>query len=90
MPLRVIFESLGASVSWDDATRTITSIKGDTTLRLTIGSNTLYKNSEGIAIDVPAQIINNRTMVPIRAVSEALDAQVVWDNNNRSVTITLK
>ena len=90
VPLRVIFESLGASVSWDDATRTITSIKGDTTLRLTIGSNTLYKNSEGIAIDVPAQIINNRTMVPIRAVSEALDAQVVWDNNNRSVTITLK
>lgn len=89
VPLRAIFEALGASVSWDNATRTVTSIKGDTTLRLTVGSNTLYKNGNGITIDVPAQIINDRTIVPVRAVSEAFDAQVVWDAADRTVTITL-
>ncbi len=59
----------------------------DITISLTIGSNTMYKNGEGINLDVPAQVLNNRTLVPIRAVSEAFGADVSWIDQTKSVII---
>lgn len=87
VPLRAIFEALGAEVDWDGETRTVTSKKGDIEISLKIGEKTLYKNGEAIEIDVPAQIINDRTMVPVRAISEAYGCEVGWDGGSRTVTI---
>lgn len=87
VPLRGVFEALGANVSWDDSIKTVTATKGDITINLQIGSNILYKNGEPIEIDVPAKIENSRTLVPLRAVSEALECMVSWDGVDRVVNI---
>lgn len=89
VPLRAVFESLGAFVEWDGETRTVIAAKGENMILLQIGSNILYKNGEKIIIDVPAKIENERTLVPLRAVSEALECNVEWDGENRVVNITM-
>jgi len=89
VPLRAIFEALGAKVEWDEATQTVTATKDNNTIKLTIGSKVAYKNGEKIFLDVPAQLYNgDTTMVPIRFVSEALGAKVGWDAYSNSVIIT--
>ncbi len=88
VPLRAIFESLGASVEWDNATRTVTSAKGDITIKLTIGENKLYKNGTAVELDVPGMIVDSRTLVPVRAISEAYECEVEWEAATRTVIIT--
>lgn len=88
VPLRGIFEALGANVSWDQNAKTVLATKEGTTVCLTIGSNKAYKNGEVINLDQPPQLINDRTMVPVRFVSEALGAKVDWDDRVRTVIIT--
>lgn len=87
VPLRAIFEAMGATVDWNDATKTVTSTLDSITVSLTIGSNILYKNGTAVALDVPAQLINGYTMVPARAVAEAFGADVRWDGDTRTVHI---
>ncbi|MGN1318674.1 MAG: stalk domain-containing protein [Lachnospirales bacterium] len=87
VPLRAIFEALDAEVNWDGDTRTITSTKNDITVKMQIGSNILYKNSEEKVLDVPAQIVDSRTLVPVRAIAEAYDCKVEWDGTTQTVTI---
>jgi len=88
VPLRAIFEALGADVQWDGATRTVAATKAQTTVRLTVGVRTAYKDGTPIALDVPAKIINGRTLVPLRFVSEALGCKVDWNGDTRTVTIS--
>jgi len=88
VPLRAIFEALGAEVNWDSQTRTVTATKGETQISLAIDSNQLYVNGEVKTIDVPATIINDRTMVPVRAISESLSCNVEWKPDTRTVEIT--
>ena len=88
VPLRAIFEALGASVEWDQSTKTVTSAMDDVTVKLTIGDNNLYRNNEAVTLDVPAQIINSRTMVPARAIAEAYGVDVQWDAATRTVVLT--
>ena len=88
VPLRAIFEALGASVEWDDATKTVTSVKGDTTVKLTIGQASINVNGEDKALDVPAQIVDSRTLVPVRAIAESFGCDVAWDDATKTVTIT--
>jgi Copper amine oxidase N-terminal domain/Trypsin-like peptidase domain len=88
VPLRGIFESLGADVKWDSKTNKITATKEDTVVTLTIGSKTTYINGVKTLIDVPAKVINNRTLVPLRFVSEAFNAEVKWDGAKMLVNIT--
>lgn len=88
VPLRRIFESLGADVDWNQSSKTVTSKLKDTVITLTIGENILKRNGENIEIDVPAQIIDGRTMVPVRAISEAFDVKVEWDATFRAVILT--
>lgn len=90
VPLRVIFTALGAEIDWNDDTQTVTSVKGDTTVRLTIGEKVLYKNGMAEEIDVPAQLVNNRTVVPVRAVAQSFGANVEWNEATQSVLITTK
>lgn len=87
VPLRAIFESLGATVEWDQGTQTATGVKGDVTVTIQIGSDTAYVNGEAKALDVPAQAINNRTMVPARFVAEALDCDVTWNQDTQTAAV---
>lgn len=80
VPVRFIAEAFGAEVGWDDLTRTVTVKKDNDLLSLAIGSNVINKNGENIAIDVPAEIYNERTMLPLRAVTENLGKKVFWDD----------
>lgn len=79
--MRAIFEALGASVDWDQAYReTVTATKNGTTVKLRIGSETAYRNDQPITLEVPGIMDENwRTMVPLRFVSEALGANVDWN-----------
>jgi hypothetical protein len=89
VPLRAIFEALGAKVEWDEATQTVTATKDGNVIQLTIGSKIAYKNGKKMMLDVPAQLFNgDTTMVPIRFVSEALGAKVGWDPVSRAVMIS--
>src|SRR5688572_27475993 len=64
VPLRGIFEALGAYVSWQSATQTVGATKGDVELSLRIGERIASVNGRDVLLDVPAQIINGSTMVP--------------------------
>lgn len=87
VPLRKIMESLGAKVSWDDATQTVTATKGDTTVILTIGSTSAEVNGQFVTLDVPGVTMNGRTLVPLRFIGESLKTQVDWDKENFTINI---
>ena len=88
VPVRAIFEALGATVYWNGDTRTVTATKDNTIIILQIGNNIMQKNGENIILDVPAKIISDRTLVPVRAVAEAFDNTVGWNGDTREVIIT--
>lgn len=90
VPLRAIFEALGADVNWDQASQTVTSSKDNITIRLTIDSNTMYVNGNTVLLDTPACVVNERTLVPVRAISEAFNTTVDWNNGTRTVIISSK
>ncbi len=87
VPMRAIFEALGASVTWDDATKTATGVKDGVEVKIAIGENVLYKNGKEIALDAVAEITNSRTMVPVRAISEAFNGVVNWADETKTVEI---
>ncbi|MEG2584225.1 MAG: copper amine oxidase N-terminal domain-containing protein, partial [Oscillospiraceae bacterium] len=89
VPMRDIFEALGAEVTWDDGTRTATGIKDDIQVSITINENTLVKNGEKIELSVSSKLINEKTMVPIRAISEAFEATVTWNDETSTVSINI-
>ena len=87
VPMRAIFEALGCSVSWNDGTRTATGVRNGTTVSLTIDDNIAKIDGEKITLDAPAALINGRTMIPLRFVSEALGASVKWEDETSTVRI---
>ncbi len=88
VPLRAIFEALGADVDWNDASQTVTAIKGNRSISLAIGSNILYINGEAKTLDATAILVNARTLVPVRAISEAFGCTVDWNDAEAAVYIT--
>lgn len=88
VPLRGIFESLGADVLFNPATRTIKATKEDRVVELTLGSRQALINGQVSYLDVPAGTIGGRTLVPLRFVSEALGADVKWNPATRTVALT--
>ena len=60
VPLRVIFESLGATFRWEDAAQTAVAVKGDTEIRISVNNTEMLKNGEVVVLDVPARLIDNR------------------------------
>ena len=87
VPLRSIFEAMGAEVEWDGNTKTAIAKRDGVTVKIQIGANEMYKGNEKIAVDVPATILNDRTMVPARVIAEAFGADVQWNANGRTVLI---
>lgn len=90
VPMRSIFERLGAEVYWENSTKMVTAIKGADVIMLQIDNNKLFKPNESIDLDVAPIVINDRTMVPLRAVSSSLGAEVDWDNDTKTVYINYK
>ena len=88
VPLRAIFETMRATVDWDQATQTVTAKRGSVEVKVTIGANEIIKNGRSIYSDVPAQIINERTMIPVRVIAEAFGADVQWNDACKAVVIT--
>ncbi|WP_201317576.1 stalk domain-containing protein, partial [Paenibacillus sp. EPM92] len=87
VPLRAIFEKLGAKISWSEETRTVIATKGTTTVILTLNSDQALINGKPVKLTAKAQSINGNTMVPLRFVSEALGAAVKWDGATRAAYI---
>ncbi len=87
VPLRAIFEALGATVSWNDSTKTVTANKQNTTVSLTINESDMYINNKTISLDVAPALIGGRTLVPVRAVSEAFACDVKWDDTTKTVIL---
>jgi len=87
VPLRGVFQRLGATVNWDPSTQTITARRDGTRVKITIGQLDAAVDGQSTQMDVPATLIYGVTMVPLRFVSEALGAYVGWDQANREVDI---
>jgi hypothetical protein len=87
VPLRAIFEALGATVQWNPVDQSIVATKGNTAIRLQIGSTAAFNNGVQVTLDAAPQIEGGRTLVPVRFVGEALGAEVTWDGTNRQVNI---
>ncbi|NPV27271.1 MAG: hypothetical protein HPY81_07495 [Firmicutes bacterium] len=72
VPMRAIFEELGATVTWNDKSQTVVGIRNEKKISLSIGDLSAEVNGNKVPLDVPAKLINNQTMVPLRFISEAL------------------
>ena len=89
VPMRAIFEALGAAVNWDSGTRTAIGVKDGVSVSLTIGSSTMYVGTQAVALEASPILdtVNNRTLIPLRAVSEAYGYDVEWENATKSAYI---
>ena len=87
VPYRAIFEKLGYQVGWDADTRSVTAAKGNTTMKLTIGSKTVTVNGGTVTSDTAPVIRQDRTLVPLRLVSEYSGCDVLWDKDTRTVAM---
>ena len=87
VPMRDIFETLGAVMDWNAKTQTVTARKGDTEIKLTIGSKTAYVNGSSVDMTPAAMIVEGKTMVPLRFVGEALGVTVKWDKADGKVIL---
>ena len=85
VPLRGVFERLGATVVYDRGN--INATLGDRTIALRIGSTEATVDGQPRSLDVPAQVVGARTLIPLRFVAAALGAGVVYDAATRTVNI---
>lgn len=101
VPLRKIFEEIGALVKWDGETQTVSARKSAKTVTLTVDSDEMVIDkgktddegnsvTETVKLDVPAQVVSDRTLVPVRAISESFGLKVDWDGDNHKVIIRSK
>ena len=89
LPMRMVFEALGAQVGWQEATQTAVGTRGDITVRMTINSRVAYVNDRAVMLDVPAQLLGGSTYMPVRFPAEAFGATVGYTAATQTVTIEL-
>lgn len=89
VPLRGVLEKLGAYVQYDASARTVTALKGELNIRLPIGGREATVNQRPVSLDVPAQVVNGSTLVPLRFVAESLGANVDYNPAANAVAITV-
>lgn len=88
IPVRSLIETMGGTVDWNEETQTATLTYDEDEIRLTLNSTTAYLNDEAQTLDVAPVSINDRTMLPIRFISESFAFEVEWDGDTQTVTIT--
>lgn len=88
LPIRIVAESLGGTVTWNGELQRVTIQKGADVILITIGADTAYVNGTAVKLDAAAFVENGRTYLPLRFISETLGAQVVWNEAEKTVTIT--
>ncbi len=76
VPMRGVLEAIGANVNWDSSTKTATAFFAENSASVTIDRFTAYTNGTPTTLEVPAKIVNGRTMVPLRFMAEALGYDV--------------
>lgn len=88
VPMRAIFEALGAEIEWYGAEKRVNAFWGMNSLDLWIGSCEIQMGDGSlVTIEVPAQVVNGRTLVPLRAVSQCMGAEVKWDGHTKTINI---
>ena len=87
LPMRQIAQELGCEVNWNEAAKQIYVMRGSDIIVFTVDSKTGYENGKEFTMDVPATIVNDRTMLPVRALADALHLNIKWDDPNRIVSI---
>lgn len=87
LPMRQIAQELGCEVNWNEAAKQIYVMRGSDIIVFTVDSKTGYENGKKFTMDVPATIVNDRTMLPVRALADALHLNIKWDDPNRIVSI---
>jgi GH25 family lysozyme M1 (1,4-beta-N-acetylmuramidase) len=88
VPIRFISETLGAKVDWNPNTQEVTITMPNVTIILTIGQKTAKINGNLVSLDVPAQLFNSRTFVPLRFISENLGLHIDYSSDIQSITIS--
>jgi hypothetical protein len=93
VPIRAVIESLGGTVGWDAGSRTAAISLDGTEVKLVIGKSSALVNGKSTPIDstnpkVVPQVLNGRTMLPLRFVAESLGADVQWQGSTRTITVT--
>ena len=87
VPLRAVFEVLNCNVKWEEASKSAVVEYGATKIIIPANSATAYINGKANSLDVPAKIVNDRIMIPLRFVSEAIEKTVIWDDADKTVLI---
>jgi hypothetical protein len=90
VPMRGLFEALGADVKWDDATQSVTGTKDRHIVELQIGGKSALVDGRIVALEAEPALIDSRTMIPLRVVAEAFGATITWDGANRAISIQTK
>lgn len=87
VPARAIFEKMGAEVLWNEAESKVTVKLGSDVIELKVNSNIANVNGKQLTMPMPAKVVNNRTLIPVRFVAESLGMLVDWDDATRTVSI---
>lgn len=87
VPMRTIFQALGAEVDWNGESKTIMARHGENFITMQVGRNEMFLNDKKIELDAPSTIVDGRTLVPLRAVAEAIDTQVFYNPDTKTVVI---
>jgi predicted RecA/RadA family phage recombinase len=90
VPMRAIFEALGAEIYWDEDTKTASAFKDDIAVAVQVNNIYANKNNNAVELDVAPKIVNNRMLVPLRFIGEAFGNIVNWDGDTRTVTVDSK
>ena len=90
VPFRAVFEALGATVDYDQASSTITAQKGDTKVQFVIGNTDITVDGKAVTTDAASFVRDGRTYVPVRFAAQSLGATVGWDGTNQTVVMVDK
>jgi len=88
VPLRAIFEALDANIYWNDNTQTVTATRDGHVVVMRVGDPVITVAGNNVTLDVPPQIVNDRTLVPARAVAESFGVNVDWNGETQTVILT--
>jgi len=87
VPMRAIFEALGAEVEWNESLKAVKATKNDITIIFNVGKDTMLKNGETVVLEAAPIILNNRTLVPVRAIAESFGNEVSWNEAEMRVDV---